>query len=59
MTSKNLVRRLERLEDHLLPINEEPTLIRIIAVSPDGKRVDTGMEFTVPAGPRLTKTRRR
>jgi hypothetical protein len=57
MTSKNLVRRLERLEDHLLPVNDEPTVIRIVAVSPDGKRVDTGMEFTVPAGPRLAKTR--
>jgi hypothetical protein len=28
MTSKNIARPLERLEDHLLPVNEEPLVSR-------------------------------
>src|ERR1039457_2888940 len=39
MISKNLARRLERLEDSLLPVLEEPLVIRIISVSADGERV--------------------
>jgi len=58
MISKNLARRLERLEDSLLPVLEEPLVIRIIYVSPDGQREDTGIEFKVPAGPRPFKKRR-
>jgi hypothetical protein len=52
MISKNLARRLERLEDHLLPVTEEPLVIRIISVSPERERVDTGIEFIVPPCPR-------
>jgi hypothetical protein len=58
MISKNLARRLERLEDHLLTVNEEPLVIRIMSVSPDGKQVDSGIEFTVPAVPKPIKKRR-
>jgi len=49
MTSKSLARRLERLEDSLLPVLEEPIVIHIIAVDGDGRRTDTGIEFKVPA----------
>jgi hypothetical protein len=58
MISKNLARRLERLEDHLLPTLKEPLVIRIISVSPDGERVDSGIEFKVPAVPKPFKKRR-
>jgi hypothetical protein len=59
MTSRNLARRLERLEANILPVaEEEPVVLRIVAVSADGKRVDTGIEFKVPAGPKPGKRRR-
>lgn len=57
MTSKNLVRRMERLEDSLLPVNEEPLVLVIIGVGPDGQKSEA-FRFTVPNDPRLaTKTR--
>lgn len=55
MTSKGLARRLERLEESLLPLKEEPIVLRIILVSPDGTRADSGIKFTVPAVPKLFK----
>ena len=58
MISKNLARRLERLEDSLPPALEEPLVIRIISVSPDGEPVDSGIEFKVPAVPKPFKKRR-
>ena len=58
MISKNLSRRLERLEDSLLTVNEEPLVIRIISVSPDGERTDSGIVFTVPAVPKPFQKRR-
>ena len=58
MITRNLARRLERLEDSLLPVLEEPLVIRIISVSPDGERVDSGIEFKVPAVPKPFKKRR-
>ena len=58
MTTKNLVRRLERLEESLLPVLEEPIVIRIFCVSPDGKREDSGIAFTLPAVPQPFKRRR-
>jgi hypothetical protein len=58
MISRNLSRRLERLEDSLLPVLEEPLVIRIISVSPDGKQVDSGIEFKIPAVPKPFNKRR-
>jgi hypothetical protein len=59
MTSRNLVRRLERLEADILPAAaEEPMVLRIISVSANGERVDTGIEFKVLAGPKPIKKRR-
>ena len=58
MITKNLARRLERLEDSLLPVLEEPLVIRIISVSPDGQQEDSGIEFKVPAVPKPIKKRR-
>jgi hypothetical protein len=59
MTSRNLARRLERLEADILPVaEEEPMVLRIIAVSPNGEKRDSGIEFTVPAGPKGNKRRR-
>jgi len=55
MISKNLARRLERLEERLAPANEEPTVLKIILVSPDGQRVDSGIEFKVQQAPKPTK----
>jgi hypothetical protein len=57
MIRRNLARRLERLEDSLLPVLEEPLVLRIISVSPDGQRVDSGIEFKVPAAPKPIKRR--
>lgn len=59
MISKNLARRLERLEESLVPANEEPTVIKIIYVTPDGQRVDGGIEYTIPVAPKPFKRRRR
>ena len=49
MISTDLARRLERLEDSLLPILDEPIVIHIIAVDGDGRRENTGIEFRIPA----------
>jgi hypothetical protein len=59
MSTKNLARRLEWLEQSLLPVNEEPTVLRVIFVSPDGHRVGGGIEFKVPATPKPLQKRRR
>lgn len=55
MITRSLTRRLKRLEDSLLPPLEEPLVIRIISVSPDGKQVDSGIEFKIPAVPKPLK----
>ena len=55
---RNLTRRLERLEDSLLPVNEEPLVLRIIAVSSDGQKTDSGIEFKIPAVPKPLPRRR-
>jgi hypothetical protein len=54
MINKNLSRRLERLEDSLLPV-EEPLVIHIISVDADGRREDSGIEFKVQAVPKPIK----
>jgi hypothetical protein len=59
MTGRNFARRLERLEADILPAaEEEPMVLEIVSVSADGKRVATGIEFRVPAGPKPIKKRR-
>jgi hypothetical protein len=55
MIGKNLARRLERLEDSLLPVLEEPLVIHIICVDGDGRREDSGIEFKIPAVPKPFK----
>jgi len=55
MMSKSLARRLERLEDSLLPVLEEPMVLKIISVSSDGTRTDSGIEFKIPAVPKPLK----
>jgi len=59
MISKNLSRRLERLEESLLPVLEEPVVIHIISVDGDGRREDSGIRIEVPAVPKPFKRRRR
>jgi len=51
MISKNIERRLERLEDSLLPVLEEPVVIHIITVDADGRREDSGIEFKSTSSP--------
>jgi len=46
MITRNLARRLERLEIRLLPAGE-PLVIQVHFVSPEGSRVD-GPRFTIP-----------
>ena len=58
MISKSLARRLERLEENLLPVLEEPIVIRVFWLSPDGKREDSGIAFRLPAVPQPSKRRR-
>lgn len=55
MISKSLARRLERLEDSLLPVLDEPLVIRIISVDADGRREDSGIEFKVQQVPKPLK----
>jgi hypothetical protein len=46
MITRNLARRLERLETRLASAGE-PLIVQIHYVSPDGSRVD-GPRFTIP-----------
>jgi len=55
MISKNLTRRLERLEDSLRPVLEEPLVFEIIAVDGFGRRVDSGMRIKVQRVPKPFK----
>ena len=54
MISKNLSRRLERLEERLLPTNEEPIVFVIVGVDADGQVVGrfrltpTGLQRLTP-----------
>jgi hypothetical protein len=56
MISKNLARRLERLEDRLLPTNEDPLVFVIIGVDPDGQKAEH-CRFTVHIPQRPPKER--
>ena len=47
MISRNLARRLEQLEDSLLPVLEKPMVLHIIGVDGDGRRADTGIKMQV------------
>jgi hypothetical protein len=38
-----------RLEDNMLPPSEEPRILKIIWVTPDGEETDSGIEYTVPS----------
>ena len=58
MIRKNLARRLERLDESLLPVLEEPVVIKVIYVSLDGQEVDSGIEYRIPAVPKPFKKRR-
>ena len=55
MISKNLSRRLELLEDSLLPVLEEPLEFVIIAVDGDGRREDSGIRIKVQQAPKPLK----
>jgi len=57
MTRRNLSWRLERLGADIRPVEEEPMVLRIVSVSANGERVETGIEFKVPAGPKPVKRR--
>lgn len=56
MTIRNLARRLERLEDELLPVEDRVVILHIQGVTPD-RQVVRSLEFRVvvpskPAKPR-------
>lgn len=53
MTSRNLARRLERLENRLMPAKEKPIVVLITAVSADGQTGDR-FRFTSAGLQRLT-----
>ncbi|MGD1021123.1 MAG: hypothetical protein ABSA12_17605 [Verrucomicrobiia bacterium] len=57
MISKNLARRLERLEESLLPVLEEPLVIHIIAVDGDGRKEGQRHQDTQHPGPRNSQRR--
>src|ERR1017187_235602 len=58
MITKNLSRRLERLAERLLPVLEEPLVIRIISVDGDGRQEDSGIRIQVQQVPKPLKKRR-
>ncbi len=58
MISKTLTRRLEQLEESLLPVLAEPMVIHIIGVDGDGRRTDTGIKLQVQQVPKPLKKRR-
>ena len=49
MTSRNITRRLERLEEDTKPVGE-PKVLQVIFVSPDGTEKD-GPRVEIPAYP--------
>jgi hypothetical protein len=49
MITRNITRRLERLEEETLPIGE-PMIIQIICVGSDGTRED-GPRYEIPTYP--------
>ena len=51
MISKNLLGRLEQLEESLLPVLDEPMVLHIIGVDGDGRREDTGIKLQVQQVP--------
>jgi hypothetical protein len=55
MISKSLSRRLEPLEDSLLPVLEEPLVIHIISIDGDGRREDSGIRIQVQQAPKPLK----
>jgi hypothetical protein len=55
---RNLTRRLERLEDRVILVTEEPRVLVIQFVSRDGQVVDEN-RITLPSDPRPAKPRRR
>jgi len=58
MIGKNLSRRLERLEDQMLPLTAEPLVIVITGVDPDGQEEEF-RRFILPAAPRAPKNKPR
>jgi hypothetical protein len=56
VTSRNIIRRLERLEEETVPVGE-PMVTQIIFVSGDGTRTD-GPKFEIPAYPASPPRRR-
>jgi hypothetical protein len=61
MSLKNLSRRLERLEDRLLPDTSEPTVLTILFVTSGDGRVVEERHITLPAvkNPRGRRGRQR
>ncbi len=57
MTVKNLTRRLERLEENLLPVLEEPLILKFMSIDSEGRRGDSGIEFKIPAARKPIKKR--
>jgi len=47
MTSRSLVRRLERLEAHIVP-EDERKIWEIVVVDSDGTRTPTGIRIEMP-----------
>ncbi len=58
MISRNLSRRLERLEAEISPACTEDIVLQIISVDRDGNRADSGIRFRVPGVPKTVQKRR-
>jgi len=58
MIARTLSRRLERLEESLLPVLDEPLEFVIIAVDGDGRREDSGIRIKVQQTPGPFEKRR-
>ena len=56
MTTRNITRRLERLEEETLPAGE-PKVIQVVFVSTDGTRKE-GPRYEIPAYPARRPRRR-
>ena len=52
MTARSLARRLDRLEQQLIP-EEEPKVWEIVIVDSDGTRTPTGKRIEMPPSGRL------
>jgi hypothetical protein len=58
MTSRSLARRLDRLEERMVPIDEPSSILKIVYVNSAGTEVPGGYQIEIPSYGRAQNNRR-